>query len=51
MSVLPACVQEHHTCAVLRRSEEGIAHYGIGVTDDCGSPYRCLELDPGPLQE
>jgi hypothetical protein len=51
MDVLPACMYMNHTHSwCLWKSEEGSVAYG-SVTDDCEPPYRCWELNPGPLQE
>ena len=30
---------------------EGFGSPGIGVSDSCELPYRCWELNPGPLEE
>lgn len=35
----------------LKRSEEGIGFRGIGVTDNCGLPYRFWEPNSAPLKE
>jgi hypothetical protein len=40
-----------HECLVPRETRRGVRSLGNGITDACEVPCRCLELNPGPLQD
>jgi hypothetical protein len=51
MGILLACLSVHHVCAGPTEARSDVRFTGTGITDGCGLPCRCRELNLYLLEE